>query len=205
MNRFRNLIAVFAFSLLILGLPAIASAQRRNNRDNDDYNRNGSYGRNDDYNRNGRYDRNLKSVVKNLKNHSKDFAKQLDRALDRSRYDERQREDRLNDLAKNFARAADHLEDEYDDRGDYNRSRDEAQQVLALGSQLDRALSNARLNNNVDRDWARVRQDLNILANAYNYNYNNRNSRNDDYNRNNRNNRNRQGNNDWWRNLPFPN
>ncbi len=46
MNRFRNLIAVFAFSLLILGLPSIASAQWRNDR-NDDY-RNDR--RNDDYN-----------------------------------------------------------------------------------------------------------------------------------------------------------
>lgn len=39
MNRFRNSVALFAFSLLILGLPAIASAQWRDNR-NDDYNRN---------------------------------------------------------------------------------------------------------------------------------------------------------------------
>ena len=34
MNRIKNLVAVFAFSLLILALPAIASAQWRN--DNDD-------------------------------------------------------------------------------------------------------------------------------------------------------------------------
>ena len=65
MNRFRNLIAVFAFSLLILGLPAIASAQWRNDRNN----------RNDDYNRNGNYNRNLNSTVKNLKNRRKSFTK----------------------------------------------------------------------------------------------------------------------------------
>ena len=82
MTRFKNLIAVFAFSLLVLALPTIASAQWRD-RDRD----------NDDYNRNGRYNRNLESTIKNLKNRSKDFARKLDRELDRSRYDDRNRED----------------------------------------------------------------------------------------------------------------
>ena len=185
MNRFRNLIAVFAFSLLILGLPAIASAQWRNNRNN----------RNDDYNRSGSYNRNLNSTVKNLKNRSKDFARQLDRELDHSRYDERRREDNLNQLAKSFKDAADDLDDKYDNSRDYNRSQDEARRVLALGNQLDRALSRARLGGNINRDWNNIRYDLQTLASAYNYN-----------NRDNRNNRNsRSNNNDWWRNLPFPN
>ena len=67
MNRFRNLIAGFAFSLLILGLPAIASAQWRNNRND----------RNDDYNRNGNYNRNLQSTVRNLKNRSNQFGHRI--------------------------------------------------------------------------------------------------------------------------------
>ena len=114
-----------------------------------------------------------------------------------------EREDRINQLAENFKDAAENLDDEYDNRDDYNSSQDEVRRVLALGNQLDRAISRARLSNNLSRDWNKIRQDLRILANAYSYNDN----RNDNYrnNRNNRNNRNRQGNNDWWRNLPFPN
>jgi predicted RNase H-like nuclease (RuvC/YqgF family) len=194
MNRFRNLIAVFAFSLLILGLPSIASAQWRNDRDNDDY-RNDR--RNDDYNRNGRGNRNLQSTIKNLKNRSHQFEHRLDRELDNSRYDDRNREDRINQLAEDFANAAEHLDNEYDNRGDYNQSYDEAQHVLQLGNQLDRVISRARLNGNIQNDWNRIRQDLNVLANAYNYNNNNRN---------NRNNRNRQGSNngDWRSRIPFP-
>lgn len=65
MNRFRNLIGIIAFSLMILALPSIASAQRRNNRNNDDYNRN------------GRYNQNLNSTIKNLKNRAKNFEKEL--------------------------------------------------------------------------------------------------------------------------------
>ncbi len=188
MNRFRNLIAVFAFSLLILVLPSMVSAQWRNDRNN----------RNGDYNRSGSYNRNLNSTIKNLKNRSKDFALQLDRELDRSRYDESRREDNLNQLTKNFKDAADKLDDEYDSRRDYNRSQDEARRALALGNQLDRALSRARLSSNLDRNWNNIRQDLQTLASAYNYD--NRDTRNNRDNRNSRNN-----NNDSWRNLPFPN
>lgn len=187
MNRFRNLIAVFAFSLLILGLPAIASAQWRNDRNN----------RNDDYNRNGNT-RNLQSTVKNLKNRSKQFARQIDRELDRSRYDDRRREDRINQLADSFKNAAEDLDDEYDNRRDYNDSADEVRRVLELGNQLDQVVSRARLSSNLQNDWNRIRQDLHTLAYAYNYNNNNRNNRN--------NRRNRQGNNNGnWRNsIPFP-
>ncbi|MBA2606872.1 MAG: hypothetical protein H0U96_08410, partial [Acidobacteria bacterium] len=175
MNRFRNSVALFAFSLLILGLPAIASAQWRDNR-------------NDDYNRSGNYNRNLQSTIRNLKNRSNQFERRLDRELDNSRYDERRREDRLNQLARDFANATERLDSEYDNRRDYNESTDDARRVLDLGSQIDRVISRARLNGNVQGDWNRIRQDLQVLASAYNYNNRNRNNRrngrNDDYNRN---------------------
>ena len=54
MNGFINLIAVFAFSFLIFGLPSIVSAQWRNDRNN----------RNDDNYDNGRYNLDLQSTVK---------------------------------------------------------------------------------------------------------------------------------------------
>jgi hypothetical protein len=180
MNRFKILVAVFAFSLLALTLPEAASAQWRDSRRNDDY-----YG-------NSRYNRNLQGTIKNLKNRSKNFERRVDRELDRSRYNDRRREDRINDIARDFARAADRLDDVYDNRRDYNRSQDEARRVLQFGSQLDRALSRTRLSNNVYNEWNRIRQDLQILANAYGGYYDN-------------NNRNRRTSNDDWRNrIPFP-
>lgn len=204
MNRFKSLVAVFAFALLVLSLPVIASAQwRDNNRRNDDY-----YG-------NNRSNRNLNATIKNLRNRSREFARRLDRELDRSRIDGTRREDQLNALASDFVRATERLDNEYDNSRDYNNSQDEARRVLQLGSQLDSALSRGRINYNIQNDWNRVRQDLRTLANAYGGNYNNnrrgRNSRNDDYddddyygndNRNNRNTRNRSG--DWRNRIPFP-
>lgn len=209
MNRFRNLVAVFAFSLLILGLPAIASAQFGNNR-NDDYScndRDDDYGRNnrrndDYYGRNNDYyggynNRALQSTIRNLKNDSRQFARQLDDALDRSRINGTDREDRLNELAKDFAKAADRLDSRFDNGRDLNRSENEARRVLELGSQVERALSRTRLNYDGGY-WDRINQELRQVANAYNYTSNNRNNRND---RNNRNNR--RGNGGWWNNIPF--
>lgn len=194
MNRFRNLIAVFAFSLLILGLPSIASAQFGNSRNNEVCN-DDDYGNNDYYG--GNNNRALQSTIRNLKNDSRQFARQLDNSLDRSRIDGSDREDRLNDLAKDFAKAADRLDSRFDNGRDLNRSQNEARRVLELGSQVERALSRSRLNNNLDDYWNRINQELRQVANAYNYNNNSRN------NRNNRNDRNRRGNDNWWNNLPF--
>ncbi len=205
MNRFRNLIAVFAFSLLILAIPTIASAQFGNNRNDDDYYRNDRNSRNDDdYDNNGNNgyyggynNRALQSTIRSLKNDSRQFARQLDDALDRSRINGSDREDRLNELAKDFAKAADRLDSRFDNGRDLNRSQNEARRVLELGSQVERALSRTRLNYNGGY-WDRINQELRQVADAYNYNSNNRNNRND---RNNRNNR--RGNDRWWNNLPF--
>ena len=84
MNRYKSLVAVFAFALLVLSLPVVASAQWRDNRRNDDY-----YG-------NNRSNRNLNATIKNLKNRSRQFERRIDRELDRSRIDGTNREDQIN-------------------------------------------------------------------------------------------------------------
>ena len=192
MNRIKNLLAVFTFSLLVLGLPSFASAQwgnRDRDRDDDYYGRN----RDDDYARNrGGYNNGyLNSAVKRLRNDSRNFERRLDRELDRSRIDGRNREDYINRLARDFRVAAERLENRYDNGRDLNRSQNEARQVLNLGEQLDRELRRARIGYNVQNDWNRISQDLRVIADAYRYN--NRNYPN-----------NRRGNGNWRDRIPFP-
>jgi hypothetical protein len=175
MRRFKNFAGIFAFSLLVLALPAVASAQWRDrDRDRDD---DGYYG-------NGRYNRNLESTIDGLQNRAKRFERVIDRELDRSRYDGNRREDRLNDLARDFRRAVDRLEDNYD-RRNTNGSSNEANRVLQLGQQLENSLRRARFQNNVMNEWYQIQRDLDVLANAYGYNNrnnrNSRNNRNDDW------------------------
>jgi chromosome segregation ATPase len=168
MKRVKTLVSIFAFSLLVLALPAIASAQW-NDRDRD---------RDDDYNRNGRYNRNIENTIDGLNERAKRFARSLDRELDRSRYDDRRAEDRLNNLADDFRKATDRLEDVYDNGRNNNRSEDQARRVLQLGQQLGNALRRMNLSYNVQNEWNQIQRDLNIVSNEFGNNRNNRNRNN---------------------------
>lgn len=180
MNRIKNLIAISAFSLLILGLPAIASAQWNG----------GGYG---GYGNGG----NIRSTVRNLKDRARDFEQAVDRYDDRR--DNRggwggynNNSDNLERLANQFRDATDDLEDAYGRGRNMNNSADEARRVLDIASQIDNAVYNTRGGRNIEGQWNSMRQDLRMLANAYGYNYRN--------NRNNRNNRSG----DWRNRIPFP-
>lgn len=196
MNRIKNLIAFSIFSLLVLGIPAIANAQYRDrDRDDDRYGNGGYYG-NDGYygnngGNNGRYG-DARSTIRSLKDRSRQLAREIDRDLDRSRADGTRREDRINEVADRFKDAVNDL----DNNGRQNDR--EVRRVFDAASQLDRVISRSRPSYNVQNLWAGIRNDLRVLGGNGYYDNNNRN------NRNNRSNRNRgYGNNrinlpSWW-------
>ena len=180
MNKIKSLMTISALSIMVLILPAIASAQY------------GGYG-NGGYN-NGQYGQysNIKSTVRNLKDRSKDLKKEIDRLDDRRNnggwnnggygnnnggwnnggygnggYNNNVDVRSLKNLADQFRKAADKLEDKYDDGRDQYKSSNEARRVLELGSQLDREIRRSRLNL---YNWNQISNDLRIVANAYNNN-----------------------------------
>ena len=174
MKRIKNLFGIFAFSLLVLSLPTIASAQwgnRDRNRDRDDDN----YGRNN----NGYINSQLKNTVKHLKNDSKDFSKFVNRDLDNSRYNGSNREDQINHLAKDFKDAASRLENRFGNGRNLNDSSREAQEVLNIANQIDRAIRRARLSSNVEDYWYNnIQNQVREISNAYGYRNNNNNNNN---------------------------
>ena len=182
MNKIKGLVATAAFSLLILGLPAIASAQW------------GGYGNNGGYY--GNY--NIKSNVRSLKERAKLFEKAVDRYEDRS---DRSRRgpwgnnggygnyggygnngayaDNLERLADEFKDATDRLEDRYGNGRNLNNSADEARRVLDLATRINNQLNSFRGNNRLMGQWNTMRNDLSAVANVYGYNrYPNQNNRN---------------------------
>lgn len=167
MNKFKLFITFAAFSLMILSLPAIASAQWRD-RDDDYYGRNGGYN-------NGRYG-DMRSTVRSLKQRTREFQRQVDRDLDNSRVNGTDREDQINESVDRFKDAVNDLDD--NPRQNDQRLR----RVLDLGSQLDRTVGRGRLSYQTQDLWRSIRQDLNYLG-GNGYYDNNRNSRS---NRNNR-------------------
>lgn len=185
MTRFTKIASIVALSLVVLALPAVASAQWRDRDRDDDYN-----GRNDDY-RNGRNGRNIRGTIESLKNRARNFERRLDRVDDRRNDDygnRRDRFDNLEELADRFVRATDDLADEYGRGRNMNNSRDEARRVLDLGSQIESIMYRSRGSRNVSNNWNQISNDLRIIADAYGMNYGG--------------NRNRNG--DWRNRVPFP-
>jgi hypothetical protein len=175
MNRIRSLITIGAFSLLALGLPAMASAQWRDQNRNDDY----GY---------GRYGRNIRGTIQSLEKRARNFDRHVsrvddrrdDRSRDRWGRDRNDRFDSLDILATRFKNAAENLADEFGRGRNVNASRDEAQRVLSLGSQIDQIIYNSRggRGSNVqylEAEWRQIDSDLSTIARAYGLNYTSRN------------------------------
>lgn len=182
MKKFGNIALLSALSLLVLCLPAVASAQW------------GGYG--------GGYGGNIKGTVQSLKYHAKSFEGMTDRYSDRN--DGRRwggnSADRIEDLADDFSKAASKLEDKYGNGRNLNNSRSAAQNVLGLASRIDQVLSRGG-SQQLYGMWNQMRGELNIIARTYGLSYYGRGGMNRPNNY--PNNRNRRTNNRRIR-LPFP-
>jgi len=190
-NRRTLSFSILAAALLALCLPAVAAAQWDRYPDN-------QRNRDRDYGRNGRYDdRYVRDSIQRLDRLSKDFERAVDRELDRSHEDGTRHEDRVNNEVHDFRRAVGDLKSRFGNGRDLNRSRNEAQRVLQTAREAERTSRHHFQNGRLANQWSQIRQELNVIAQAYgSYGYN------DDYYRNDRNRR--SNNNDWWRRLPVP-
>ncbi len=206
MKSIKNWLALGAFSLLVLGIPAVASAQW-NGGQNDPYGRNNDpYGRNNDpYGNNGNYG-NSSNIIRSLKSKTRDFQRQLDRDLDRSRYNGSRREDQINEVAKRFRDAVYDLDNnDYNsnNRGRYdNRNDQEMRRVFDLASQIERSIGRADVSYNTRNLWSSIRNDLQVISRGYNTYNNGRGNTggwgNGNGNGNGRGNTNRNGLPSWW-------
>lgn len=187
MKRFRNIIAISAFSMLVLALPSIASAQWGGNNGGQGYpnggNNRGQY---------GGYGANLESVANRLKDRSKDFERQVDREFNGNNRNRNYggggilgtifnggnnrgyNNSNIQRLAEDFRRAANDFENRVDDNGrNMSRGQEAANRMLSIGSQIDRAIGNNGgyggngRNSSLQYQWQAIRSDLNIVANAY--------------------------------------
>lgn len=193
--KLHNLVKVFAFSLLLLGVPTIASAQWGNN---------GGYGRNNG----GYYDNGaLKSTIRRVQNQATRLEDYVDQNNNRRNggygnggYGGYGNGESLENLTDRFKNAADDLEDEFGNGRNLNNSRDEASRLIQIAQQIDYMIGNnrggRRYGNNGMGAWNSIRNDLRMIADAYGLQYNNRGGWN--------NNRGRGRGNNNQRNFPWP-
>lgn len=110
----------------------------------------------------------VNAIVNRVETRVDNFVKNYDKALDRSRLDGSSREDWLNKRAKDLEKATDELRREFDRRDAWVENKDEVRNCLNIASDIDRNMRNYNFGAATEANWARVRFELNSLADVYN-------------------------------------
>jgi hypothetical protein len=151
-KRFANLFLGCLAVLMILSLADLANAQR---------NRREARGK-------MRSKAEVKTIINRVEDRVDNFVKNYDKSLDRSRLDGSSREDWLMKRARDLESATDELAREFDRRDAWIENKDEVRRCLNIASDIDRNMRNYRFGAATESNWARVRFELNTLADVYN-------------------------------------
>ena len=110
----------------------------------------------------------VEQIVNRVEERVDNFDDHFDKSLDRSRLDGTNREDWLNKRASDLESATDELRREFDRRDRWVENKDEARRCLNIASDIDRTMRNRKFTRDSENIWARVRFELNTLADVYN-------------------------------------
>jgi hypothetical protein len=114
------------------------------------------------------YRGNVREIIRDLESDTDRYKSSLDSALDRSRLNGSRAEDEINEYVKRFEEATDRLRDRADDR---QYAPNLAREVLNRGRSINTFMRRNRLGGQAESAWAKVRNDLNRLSNAYALNW----------------------------------
>lgn len=110
----------------------------------------------------------VKVIVDRVEDRVDNFVKRLDKSLDHSRLNGTDREDWINRRAKDLEKATDELRREFDRNDAWAENRDEVRACLNIASDIDRNMRRYKFGEAAESNWARVRYELNSLADVYN-------------------------------------
>lgn len=110
----------------------------------------------------------VKLIINRVEDRVDNFVKNFDKSLDKSRLDGTSREDWLNKRAKDLESATDELSREFDRRDAWAENREEVRKCLNIATDIDRNMRNYRYGTVTEANWAKVRFELNSLADVYN-------------------------------------
>ena len=114
------------------------------------------------------YRGNVRDIIRDLESDTDHFKSSLDNALDHSRMNGSRAEDEINAYVKQFEEATDRLRNRAEDR---EYAPNLAREVLNRGRSINVFMRRHRLGGQAESDWAKVRNDLNRLANSYYINW----------------------------------
>lgn len=145
-----NLMFGMAIGLFFLSFVTESNAQRRESR-----NRNMTKSQ-------------VKTVIDRVEDRLDNFVDNYDKSLDRSRLDGTSREDWLMKRAKDLEGATDELSREFDRNDQWIENKDEVRKCLNIATDIDKNMRNYNFGSRTESNWAKVRYELNTLADIYN-------------------------------------
>jgi len=110
-------------------------------------------------------DREVARLLDRIRSKTNTFRDSLKRALNNSRLDRTQREENINDYVKAFEEEAKRLDDHFDH---HKSTVADVDSVMQRASRIWNFMALHPLDARVQGDWATLRADLELLANAYN-------------------------------------
>jgi hypothetical protein len=110
----------------------------------------------------------VEKLIEDVEESGKDFRRDFDSWLDRSSLDGNQREDRYNRQVTNLTNALSTLRSNFDNGNDWWLARTDMQRVLNEARPVDSLMRSREVRGNLDRQWGRMRRNLNRLADAFN-------------------------------------
>lgn len=139
----RNHIVALAAVFALAGVSVIGAAQQRPNRASDQQ---------------------IGALLNRIDGSIATFRTSFDRAIDRSRINGSRAEDDINQSVSDFKQATERLREQVQDR---RAGAADVEDVLRRAAAIDGFMTSNALDVAVERDWQRVRSDLDELANAY--------------------------------------
>jgi hypothetical protein len=110
----------------------------------------------------------VKVVIKRVEDRVDNFVSKYDDSLDKSKLDGSSREDWLMNRARDLESATDELSREFDRNDAWIENKDEVRKCLNIATDINTNMNNYKFGAATESNWARVRFELNTLADIYN-------------------------------------
>lgn len=116
----------------------------------------------------GRYSRrDVSAIINRLETSSDEFSRDFRQAMNNSRRDGRAAEERYNNIVEDFENAVDRLRRRFDSNDSWWESRNEVQNMVRDARPVNTMMNTISFRRNLERQWNRLRNDVNTVADTY--------------------------------------
>jgi hypothetical protein len=111
--------------------------------------------------------RDVSAIIARLETSSDEFRRDFARAMNGSRLNGTQQEDRFDNIVRDFERSVDRLRREFDRNDTWWKTRGDVQNMIREARPVNTMMSNLPFRRSLERQWRRLRGDINRVADTF--------------------------------------